>query len=272
MSCGWLLRPLTARLQVLEQVQSLLLAARARFLAHGPVMPLGKSTTNMAGSAKSAGKAAQNVDGVSLNTAFEWLSVEEPTDEALGDDPTVVAVTNHGKAQIQVKPEQRGDDSAFQTWCFLQDLHEIRKTTNAIWIKHRDGEISFMNASMVTETAFGLLRLADEDFQSSRPKIVRIGLIYCGGLASDTHTTVTLWHSSRSRLKTRMSANCPTSMRMPWKFFAPQPICAWMFCALPWTRFDMRTTSLVKEQATASTQLRLKAFLGSEAYYTFSLL
>lgn len=50
------------------------------------------------------------------------------------------------------------------TWCFLTDLDDVRSFAKESWTEYLQGRISFLAASTITDTAFGLLRCADEDF------------------------------------------------------------------------------------------------------------
>jgi hypothetical protein len=63
--------------------------------------------------------------------------------------------------------EDDDDDEVFQVWCFLQDLYDVRMYVRDTWIEYSHGQVSFLLASSVTETAFGLLRCADAEFEAS---------------------------------------------------------------------------------------------------------
>ena len=61
------------------------------------------------------------------------------------------------------------NDTRFEMWCFLQDIADVRAYLKRVWQSFRAGDTSFIAAGLLTDTAFGLLRSADEVFRESRP-------------------------------------------------------------------------------------------------------
>ena len=102
-----------------------------------------------------------------LSSLFSCLNVEEPGQNPLGElgSPKSAAHDKHPTFRLA----QLDDDPAFETWCFLQDLADIRKHVKQTWQDYARGDISFLAAGTITDTAFGLLREADERFAQSSP-------------------------------------------------------------------------------------------------------
>ena len=96
------------------------------------------------------------------------MQLEEPSEHALGDEvPPQVTQTPAGQRKVVFELEKSDQDTAFELWCFLQDLGDVRIFVKQAWEEYSRGDISFLAASSITDTAFGLLRCADEDFTKS---------------------------------------------------------------------------------------------------------
>lgn len=100
-----------------------------------------------------------------LTNLFTLLHLDEPWTSTDGDEPpTYHQATTAPHVNYKLSSE---DDASFATWCFLQDLDDLRVYVMSTWLEYSKGEISFLVASSVTDTAFGLLRCADEDFEKN---------------------------------------------------------------------------------------------------------
>jgi len=114
---------------------------------------------------KNKRKTSQDSEKDELSNLFACLDVEEPSLSALGED-----ASSDGTDRPAAPPppyyklEKEDEDEAFKTWCFLQDLNDVRTFVRETWLQYSKGEISFLAASSITDTAFGLLRRADEEF------------------------------------------------------------------------------------------------------------
>lgn len=101
-----------------------------------------------------------------VSSLFACLQLEEPSSSPLGKYlPPYTAAS----PPAYFKLEKEDEDSGFETWCFLQDLNDIRKAVQDTWLEYSRGEISFFTASSITDAAFCLLRCADAEFTVSSP-------------------------------------------------------------------------------------------------------
>lgn len=100
-----------------------------------------------------------------LNNLFACLDIEEPSPTPLGERPP--SGTSQSRTPKHFKLENEDEDLAFPTWCFLQDLNDVRTFVQGTWLEYSRGEFSFLAASSITDTAFGLLRCTDEEFSKS---------------------------------------------------------------------------------------------------------
>jgi len=163
-------------IMVLQKILKLLSEARA-------TRP--KSETEpKARKSKAKREARPPVQDDELSNLFDCLDIEEPSDSPLGDQvvSAVIRMPNTTKV-VHFKLEKEDADTAFATWCFLQDLNDVHGFVREIWLEYSRGVISFLVASSVTDTAFGLMRCADEEFgrfsgetTAWYPLVTRLGL------------------------------------------------------------------------------------------------
>lgn len=103
-----------------------------------------------------------------LSSLFESLQLEEPVANPLGSAPLPASTM----PQSATQPEftlRHDTDNAFKTWCFLQDSADLRASVMETWKDYTNGEVSLFAAGVITDTAFGLLRRADEEFAKTSP-------------------------------------------------------------------------------------------------------
>ena len=135
---------------VLERVYSILCAARTQ--SAGPHIDVKPDT--------------RSTESSTLEGLFHRLQLEEPSDQALGDDhghaPRPNGATGYAKTKFNIAQQEQ--DLAFETWCLLQDMQDIREFVEDSWAEYKRGEISFMVAGSVTAVAISLLRRADTEF------------------------------------------------------------------------------------------------------------
>jgi hypothetical protein len=98
-----------------------------------------------------------------FNNSFQHLMVEEPVGNPLGTTTdTVEAFTAVDK--LTFKLEKQKSDKAFAIWCMLEDFSAVRKYITKVWQHYRAGRKSLLAAGAITDTAFGLMRHANDDF------------------------------------------------------------------------------------------------------------
>ena len=98
------------------------------------------------------------------------MEVEQPGTRPLGNEPPAATTSTTAETiSTSFKLEKEECDSAFETWCFLQDLNDIRKFTLQTWEAYNAGRTSFLAASSITSTAFAQLRRTDEEFAQESP-------------------------------------------------------------------------------------------------------
>ncbi|KAK4539781.1 hypothetical protein LTR36_010369 [Oleoguttula mirabilis] len=150
-------------IMVLKRIKDLLCDARAR---RPGVVPTGSSAK---ASTKQRTQVAKSDE---LSNLFDCLELEEPSSTPLGEHAPVLSSGNQSPSvrtstKFQLEKDN-DDDLAFATWCFLQDLNDVRCYVRETWLEYSRGDISFLAASSITDTAFGLLRCADDEFSKSQ--------------------------------------------------------------------------------------------------------
>lgn len=105
-----------------------------------------------------------------LGSLFHSLELEEPTTHPLGLKPNRDAPnTAQTATPTRFTLEKTNEDNAFKTWCFLQDLSDVREFINNIWMDYMRGDVSLLSAGVMTDTALVLLRRADDEFSETSP-------------------------------------------------------------------------------------------------------
>lgn len=100
-----------------------------------------------------------------LNNLFLKLELEEPSDSPLGHAPPSQSVRSRpDPSPTEVTLDTENENEAFALWCHLEDLRDVRHYVQDIWSEYSNGDVSLLTATMVTETAFGLMRIANERF------------------------------------------------------------------------------------------------------------
>ncbi|KAK5745899.1 hypothetical protein LTR17_001028 [Elasticomyces elasticus] len=123
---------------------------------------------------KTKGGKVKKKPAAALENMFGNLDVEEPSASPLGEvskrnDQSLEAQASLATAEIEL--EDDGNDDALAIWCLLQDLNDVRKFVCITWSEYCSGELSLMAATVVTDTAFGLIRGMNEDFELTRPHL-----------------------------------------------------------------------------------------------------
>ncbi|KAK4548346.1 hypothetical protein LTR36_010216 [Oleoguttula mirabilis] len=107
----------------------------------------------------------------SLSNVFDNLNLEEPSEDALGDEPQPRTGDTHSSNAIAdtLALDDRAEKE-FALWCFLKDLQEIRLFLDENWRSYSAGQLSFLAASSLTDTAFGVMRRADASLVRAYPE------------------------------------------------------------------------------------------------------
>lgn len=110
-----------------------------------------------------------------ITNLFACLTVDEPTENALGSAPGPAIPRTRGK-QITFEldeSETARHERSFAIWCLLQDLRDLRREVQKAWVGHKSGKISFSTAAMVSTVAISLARFAENELAASYEE-------YCG--------------------------------------------------------------------------------------------
>jgi len=68
------------------------------------------------------------------------------------------------------KLEGGEEDIAFELWCLFRDLDDVRTFVREAWKEYAKGDLSLVTTGMLTETAFGIMRRANEEFVTAHSK------------------------------------------------------------------------------------------------------
>ncbi|KAK4544053.1 hypothetical protein LTR36_004551 [Oleoguttula mirabilis] len=114
-----------------------------------------------------------------LNNIFALLEVEELSDAPVGSAPDPATsepakvVPSNSSPKIEynfLEVEEEDGSLAFELWCLLQDMNDVRNLVRESWIEYSKGEISLLAADVITDTAFGQLRRTSQDFTARHPR------------------------------------------------------------------------------------------------------
>jgi hypothetical protein len=98
-----------------------------------------------------------------FNNLFQHLKVEEPVENPLGTTTGIFeGFTAADKLTFRLEKDK--DDKAFAIWCLLGDFSAVREHIAHVWQDYEAGKTSLLVAGAITDTAFGLMRHANEDF------------------------------------------------------------------------------------------------------------
>lgn len=154
-------------LQVLRDILDSLKAAKDKLVGKESA-----SSSKKESSGKKKQKKQREDPREAISSIFASLELEEPSTNPPGSAPSpthVNSASSPSQVSVKFRLEKEEEDNAFKTWCFLQDLADIFKSVKQNWEDYVKGEVSFFAAGVITDTAFGLLRCADEDFATVSP-------------------------------------------------------------------------------------------------------
>jgi hypothetical protein len=105
-----------------------------------------------------------------FNNSFQHLKVEEPVENPLGTTTgTVEGFTAADKLTFPL--EKQKSDKAFAIWCLLGDFDDVRVYIIRVWKDYKAGRKSLLATGAITDTAFGLMRHANEDFANDNSNV-----------------------------------------------------------------------------------------------------
>ncbi len=117
-----------------------------------------------------------------LSNQFDHLELEEPIniDDALPASsaamPTTGATANKTNDKISRRVEYQSnndeddEEKYFALYCLFADLHGLRTFIGKTWEDYSDGRIDLMSASILTNTAFDLVRRTETKFFTALPE------------------------------------------------------------------------------------------------------
>jgi hypothetical protein len=105
-----------------------------------------------------------------FNNSFQHLKVEEPVDNPLGTT-TGTAQGFTAADKLTFRLEKQKGDNAFAVWSLLEDFSAVKKYITSVWRDYKAGRKTLLAAGAITDTAFGLMRHANEDFAKSNNEI-----------------------------------------------------------------------------------------------------
>ena len=117
-----------------------------------------------------------------LSNQFDHLELEEPIeiDDALPalstEMPTTGATAGQTdekashRVEYQSADEEDDEEKYFAMYCLFTDLHGLRNFIGRTWDDYSDGRIDLMTASILTNTAFDLVRRMEIKFFAALPE------------------------------------------------------------------------------------------------------
>ena len=128
-----------------------------------------------------------STDGISngtemLSNQFDHLELEEPIeiDDALSALNTAMPTTGAAASKTDEKVSHRveyqsdnnedDEEKYFAMYCLFTDLHGLRNFIGRTWDDYSDGRIDLITASILTNTAFDLVRRMETKFFAALPE------------------------------------------------------------------------------------------------------
>ena len=113
------------------------------------------------------------VDRSILTNRFENLELEEPT-ELVPEVPKngnsgPKASPNHERKVVYDADAATDEETFFAMFCIIEDYQKIRIHLQKTWWHYKLGKVDLVAASIITNTAFDLVRRADEEFCRTFP-------------------------------------------------------------------------------------------------------
>ncbi|KAK5720427.1 hypothetical protein LTR17_014984 [Elasticomyces elasticus] len=111
-----------------------------------------------------------------LHSLFATLEIEETSADAFEANtvPSTLASESCGSdtdATDFVFSDEGSSSLAFEAWCLLQDLYDVRASVRHTWHEYSRGEVSVFAAGLVADSAFRLMRRHEAEFVKNHPEI-----------------------------------------------------------------------------------------------------
>lgn len=137
-------------IEILREIHSLLISVQQP-----------KKTASDSHSNSSTSKNAEQ----DINNLFSQLELEEPSASPLGNAQKLARQLPKSRTPIaKIALDDEAGNKEFALYCHLEDLRDVRQYIRGVWLDYASGAVSLLTAAMVTETAFGMMRIADERF------------------------------------------------------------------------------------------------------------
>ncbi|KAK5686411.1 hypothetical protein LTS10_002529 [Elasticomyces elasticus] len=113
----------------------------------------------------------------SLHSLFATLEIEKTSMDASEAETTPSTLDPEScdcadpDATDFVFSDEGSSSLAFEAWCLLQDLHDMRACVRDTWHEYSRGEVSIFAAGMVADSAFRLMRRHEAEFVNNHPEI-----------------------------------------------------------------------------------------------------
>ena len=104
---------------------------------------------------------------IEIDDALPALSTEMPTNGAAASQTDEKA--SH-RVEYQSANEEDDEEKYFAMYCLFTDLHGLRNFIGRTWDDYSDGRIDLMTASILTNTAFDLVRRMEIKFFAALPE------------------------------------------------------------------------------------------------------
>ncbi|KAK4890206.1 hypothetical protein LTR27_011088 [Elasticomyces elasticus] len=112
-----------------------------------------------------------------LSNLFALLDVEDAPEDIFGtaaaSSPSAPRLRGNNGASVtrcEFVEESHGG-VAFEIWCLLKDLQDLRVSARDDWVEYGQGDVSAFVAGVVSNTAFGLMRRHAADFHATNPDL-----------------------------------------------------------------------------------------------------
>ena len=149
----------------------------------GAINYAGKASTsiNKGDTTKASSDPTSNGTEKLLNQ-FDHLELEEPVDidDSLPASSTAMPTTGatpsntdekvSHRVEYQSDNDEDDEEKYFAMYCLFTDLHGLRTFIGSTWDDYSDGRIDLMTASILTNTAFDLVRRMETKFFAALPE------------------------------------------------------------------------------------------------------
>lgn len=113
-----------------------------------------------------------NADLEKMKNSFQYLNVEEPAEvgveEAIEFKSDAKMKTSKGvKQTASYDLDDEQEEKSFAIFCLFQDFADLREQTCNLWMEYKSGDLSFMTACLLTNTAFKMYHRAAGDFSEA---------------------------------------------------------------------------------------------------------